>query len=43
MFCHIAHQAGKQLDALLDERGRAEVDDLLACRKYVYALRCVRD
>jgi hypothetical protein len=33
----------EQLAALLDERGRAEVDDLLAAGKRIYAIRRVRE
>lgn len=36
-------QGVEQLAALLDERGRAEVDDLLAAGKSRYAVRRVRE
>jgi hypothetical protein len=36
-------QTDEQLVALLDERGRAEVDDLLAGGKSIYAVRRVRE
>lgn len=36
-------RAGEQLAALLNERDRAEVDDLLARGKSIYAVRRVRE
>jgi ribosomal protein L7/L12 len=36
-------RAGEQLVALLDERGKAEIDDLVAHGKPVYAMRRVRE
>lgn len=36
-------RVGEQLTALLDDQGRAEVDDLLAHGKPVYAIRRVRE
>ncbi len=38
-----SHRSGEQLAALLDERGRAEVEDLLAAGKPIPAVRRVRE
>lgn len=37
------HRSGEQLAGLLDERGRAEVEDLLAAGKPIPAVRRVRE
>ncbi len=37
------HRSGEQLAGLLDERGRAEVEDLLAAGKTIPAVRRVRE
>jgi ribosomal protein L7/L12 len=36
-------RAGEHLVALLDQAGKAEVDDLLARGKFIYAVRRVRE